>query len=41
VPGEEVDLHRYSDLATQIRIDGWQQRAPTLPELERRLWPLR
>lgn len=33
-------LHRYSDLARQVRIEGWQEKAKTLPELERLLWPV-
>lgn len=33
-------LHRYSDPANQILIEGWQERASNLDELERLLWPL-
>jgi hygromycin-B 7''-O-kinase len=32
-------LHRFSDLNRQICIEGWQQRACDLFELERLLWP--
>lgn len=32
-------LHRFSNLAVQIRIEGWQQKAANLNELERLLWP--
>jgi hygromycin-B 7''-O-kinase len=33
-------LHRFSDLNRQISIEGWQQQAGDLFELERLLWPL-
>jgi hygromycin-B 7''-O-kinase len=33
-------LHRYSNLAVQIRIEGWQQKAADLNALERLLWPI-
>jgi hygromycin-B 7''-O-kinase len=33
-------LHRYSNLTGQIRIEGWQQKAADLYELERLLWPV-
>jgi hygromycin-B 7''-O-kinase len=33
-------LHRFSDLNRQICIEGWQQKAGDLFELERLLWPL-
>jgi hygromycin-B 7''-O-kinase len=33
-------LHRASDLNRQVCIDGWQQRAGDLFELERLLWPI-
>lgn len=33
-------LHRFSDPMRQIRIEGWQQKADNLRELERLLWPL-
>jgi hygromycin-B 7''-O-kinase len=33
-------LHRFSNLAGQIRIEGWQQKAADLRELERLLWPI-
>lgn len=33
-------LHRYSDPVRQIRIEGWQEKAKTLSELERLLWPI-
>jgi hygromycin-B 7''-O-kinase len=33
-------LHRFSNLAGQIRIEGWQQKAADLYELERLLWPI-
>ena len=33
-------LHRFSNLAAQIRIEGWQQKAADLYELERLLWPI-
>jgi hygromycin-B 7''-O-kinase len=33
-------LHRFSNLAVQIRIEGWQQKAADLNELERLLWPI-
>jgi hygromycin-B 7''-O-kinase len=32
-------LHRFSDPARQVRIDGWQE-AETLPALERLIWPI-
>jgi hygromycin-B 7''-O-kinase len=32
-------LHRFSDLNRQICIEGWQQKAGDLLELERLLWP--
>jgi hygromycin-B 7''-O-kinase len=32
-------LHRFSDLNRQICIEGWQQKAADLFELERLLWP--
>lgn len=32
-------LHRFSDLARQVRIDGWEK-AGTLPALERLIWPM-
>jgi hygromycin-B 7''-O-kinase len=33
-------LHRFSDLSRQICIEGWQQKADDLFELERLLWPI-
>lgn len=33
-------LHRFSEPARQVRIDGWQEMARTLPELERLIWPI-
>jgi hygromycin-B 7''-O-kinase len=33
-------LHRFSNLEVQIRIEGWQQKAADLYELERLLWPI-
>jgi hygromycin-B 7''-O-kinase len=33
-------LHRFSNLAVQIRIEGWQQKAADFYELERLLWPI-
>jgi hygromycin-B 7''-O-kinase len=33
-------LHRFSDLNRQICIEGWQQKAADLSELERLLWPI-
>jgi hygromycin-B 7''-O-kinase len=33
-------LHRFSNLAGQIRIEDWQQKAADLRELERLLWPI-
>jgi hygromycin-B 7''-O-kinase len=33
-------LHRFRNLAVQIRIEGWQQKAANLYELERLLWPI-
>jgi hygromycin-B 7''-O-kinase len=33
-------LHRFSNLAGQIRIEGWQQKTADLYELERLLWPI-
>jgi hygromycin-B 7''-O-kinase len=33
-------LHRFSDLNRQICIEGWQQMAGDLFELERLLWPM-
>jgi hypothetical protein len=33
-------LHRFSNLAVQICIEGWQQKAADLYELERLLWPI-
>lgn len=33
-------LHRFSDLNRQICIEGWQQKAGDLFELERLLWPM-
>lgn len=33
-------LHRFSDLNRQICIEGWQQQAGDLFELERLLWPI-
>jgi hygromycin-B 7''-O-kinase len=33
-------LHRFSDLNRQICIEGWQQQAGDLFELERLLWPM-
>jgi hygromycin-B 7''-O-kinase len=33
-------LHRFSDLNRQICIEGWQQKAGNLSELERLLWPV-
>jgi hygromycin-B 7''-O-kinase len=33
-------LHRFSNLAGQIRIEGWQQKAADFYELERLLWPI-
>jgi hygromycin-B 7''-O-kinase len=32
--------HRFSNLAVQIRIEGWQQRTADFYELERLLWPI-
>jgi hygromycin-B 7''-O-kinase len=33
-------LHRYSEPARQVLIEGWQERTQTLAELERLLWPI-
>ena len=33
-------LHRFSNLAVQIRVEEWQQKAANLYELERLLWPI-
>jgi hygromycin-B 7''-O-kinase len=33
-------LHRFGDLNRQICIEGWQQKAADLSELERLLWPI-
>jgi hygromycin-B 7''-O-kinase len=33
-------LHRFSNLNRQICIEGWQQKAGNLSELERLLWPI-
>jgi hygromycin-B 7''-O-kinase len=33
-------LHRFSNLALQICIEGWQQKATDFYELERLLWPI-
>jgi hygromycin-B 7''-O-kinase len=33
-------LHRFSNLAGQIRIQGWQEKTADLFELERLLWPI-
>lgn len=33
-------LHRFSEPVRQIRIENWQERAATLGELERLLWPI-
>jgi hygromycin-B 7''-O-kinase len=33
-------LHRFSNLTRQICIEGWQQKAADLYELERLLWPI-
>jgi hygromycin-B 7''-O-kinase len=33
-------LHRFSNPAVQIRIEGWQEKAADLYELERLLWPI-
>jgi hygromycin-B 7''-O-kinase len=33
-------LHRFSEPASQVRIDGWQDMARTLPALERLIWPI-
>jgi hygromycin-B 7''-O-kinase len=33
-------LHRFSDLHSQVKIDGWQDRVRDLDELEALLWPL-
>ncbi len=33
-------LHRYSEPNRQIRIDGWQDRAATLLDVQHLLWPL-
>jgi hygromycin-B 7''-O-kinase len=33
-------LHRFSNLAVQIRIEGRQQKAADFYELERLLWPI-
>ena len=33
-------LHRFSDLNRQICIEGWQQRAADLFELQDLLWPI-
>lgn len=32
-------LHRHSDLAVQVRIEGWRERARTLDELAAIVWP--
>jgi hygromycin-B 7''-O-kinase len=32
-------LHRFSDPIRHIRIDGWQQKAGGLVELQELLWP--
>lgn len=33
-------LHRFSDPVRHLRIEGWQQRAGDLEELERLIWPI-
>lgn len=33
-------LHRFSEPARQVRIERWQERASSLPELERLIWPV-
>lgn len=33
-------LHRFGDLVRQVKIDDWQTKAPSLPELERLIWPI-
>jgi len=33
-------LHRFSDPIRQIRIEGWQQKAGDLLELQELLWPI-
>jgi hygromycin-B 7''-O-kinase len=33
-------LHRFSDPVRQIQLEGWQDKAANLGELERLLWPL-
>ena len=33
-------LHRFANPVRQIHVDGWQDRAATLVELERLIWPL-
>jgi hygromycin-B 7''-O-kinase len=33
-------LHRVSDSIRNIRIDGWQQKAANLEELQELLWPV-
>lgn len=33
-------LHRYSNPMQQFRIEGWQQKAESLQELEQLIWPL-
>jgi len=33
-------LHRYSNPSVQIRIDDWQQKAHTLHDLEKMIWPI-
>jgi hygromycin-B 7''-O-kinase len=34
-------LHRASDPVRHICIEGWQDKADTLADLERLLWPVR
>jgi hypothetical protein len=34
-------LHRFSNLARQLFIDGWQERVRNLDELECLVWPLK
>jgi hygromycin-B 7''-O-kinase len=32
-------LHRYSNLRFQLRLEGWESRVSSLPELEQTIWP--
>lgn len=33
-------LHRFSDPVRHFRVEGWQEKAANLPELETVIWPL-